>query len=174
MKLLGNLYLSKQVNLILAIHRKYYSVHWGITPPTDPQWTPIILRFFILNPILSFKKVTKFLFTICHFKFLVMTEKNIFVSKIFLSLNISDFSYFLCKNCNLPLPPLKKVTPPPLSKQPPLKTEIMCQAPCFENFVKGSTPPSRPPPPAEKGGGCSLWVFNTSDISRFHKTFEHP
>ena len=36
-------------------------------------------------------KVTKFLVKISQFKFLVMTEKNIFVYKHFLSLNISDF-----------------------------------------------------------------------------------
>ena len=37
-------------------------------------------------------KVTKFLVKISQFEFLVMTEKNIFVYKIFLLLNISDFS----------------------------------------------------------------------------------
>ena len=40
--------------------------------------------------------------------FLVMTKKIIFIYKLLLSLNVSDFSFFLCKNCN---PPLKKVTP---------------------------------------------------------------
>ena len=39
-----------------------------------------------------------------------MTEKNIFAYKLFLSLNISDFNYFLCENCN-PSPPPEKVTP---------------------------------------------------------------
>ena len=29
-----------------------------------------------------------------------MTAKNIFVYKVFLLLSISDFSLFLCKNCN--------------------------------------------------------------------------
>ena len=52
-------------------------------------------------------KVTKFLGKISQFEFLVMTEKNIFAYKLFLSLNISDFNLFLCENCN----PLKKVTP---------------------------------------------------------------
>ena len=37
-----------------------------------------------------------------QFEFLVMTEKNIFAYKLFLSLNISDFNFFLCENCNLP------------------------------------------------------------------------
>ena len=37
-------------------------------------------------------KVTKFLVKISQFEFLVMTEKNIFAYKLFLSLNISDFS----------------------------------------------------------------------------------
>ena len=39
-------------------------------------------------------KVTKFLVKISQFEFLVMTEKNIFVYKLFLSLNVSDFSLF--------------------------------------------------------------------------------
>ena len=39
-------------------------------------------------------KVTKFLGKISQFKFLVMTEKNIFAYKL-LSLNISDFNLFL-------------------------------------------------------------------------------
>ena len=51
-------------------------------------------------------KVTKFLGKISQFKFLVITKKNIFTSKLFLSLNISDFN-LLCDNCT----PLKKVTP---------------------------------------------------------------
>ena len=44
-------------------------------------------------------KVNKSLVKTSQFKFLVMTKKNIFVYKRFLLLNISDFSYFLCKNC---------------------------------------------------------------------------
>ena len=39
-------------------------------------------------------KVTKFLVKISQFEFSVMTEKNIFVYKLFLSLNISDFNIF--------------------------------------------------------------------------------
>ena len=39
-------------------------------------------------------KVTKFLVKISQFEFLVMTEKNIFAYKLFLSSNISDFNYF--------------------------------------------------------------------------------
>ena len=37
-------------------------------------------------------KVTKFLVEISQFELLVITEKNSFVYKLFLSLNISDFS----------------------------------------------------------------------------------
>ena len=51
-------------------------------------------------------KVTKFLSKISKFEFLVITKKNIFAYKLFLSLNISNFNW-LCNNCN----PLKKVTP---------------------------------------------------------------
>ena len=54
------------------------------------------LKFFILNFISSFKslKATKFLVITSQFKFLFVTEKNIFVYELFLSLNISDFSLF--------------------------------------------------------------------------------
>ena len=45
-------------------------------------------------------KVTKFLREISQFEFLVMTEKDIFAYKPFLSLNISDLNLFLCENCN--------------------------------------------------------------------------
>ena len=43
-----------------------------------------------------------------------MTEKNIFVYKLFLSSNISYFSFLLIKNCN---PPRKK-SPPSLQATP--------------------------------------------------------
>ena len=39
-------------------------------------------------------KVSKFLVKISQFKFLVVTEENIFLHKLFLSLDISDFSLF--------------------------------------------------------------------------------
>ena len=35
-----------------------------------------------------------------------MTEKSSFAYKLFLPLNISDFNFFVCENCN-PLPPQK-------------------------------------------------------------------
>ena len=116
-------------------------------PPSKSQifqWTPKVLKFFILNTILSFK-VTKFLGTISQFEFLVITEKNIFAYKLFLSLNISDFNSFLCENC----------TPPEKSHPPP------------SNLPSKSCGPVKPPPPflkiwleaqppCKKGGGCPL------------------
>ena len=69
-----------------------------------------------------------------------MTEKNIFVYKLFLSLKISDFSLFVCLFvfCFFVkiVTPLKKVTPV-FSSNPPLKVE---------NLVGGLTP-------QQKGGG---------------------
>ena len=76
--------------------------------------SPPLHRFFMNSPLLKIEffserqkyqcfssltpsyllKVTKFLVKISQFEFLVMTEKNIFVYKLFLSLNISDFSLF--------------------------------------------------------------------------------
>ena len=64
-----------------------------------------------------------------------MTEKNIFVYKLFLSLNISDFSLFsFCKNCNTPL---RKVT----SSFPanPSQSWGPAKPPLPENFVGDST-----------------------------------
>ena len=60
------------------------------------QWTPKILKFLSLTPSYLWK-VTKFLVKISQFEFLVTTEKNIFVCKLFLPLNISDFSLFFVK-----------------------------------------------------------------------------
>ena len=59
-----------------------------------------------------------------------MTEKNIFVYKLFLLyISISDFSFFFCKNCNPPPPPppLKKVTS--LFSSNPLSKFRSCQTP---------------------------------------------
>ena len=69
-----------------------------------------------------------------------MTEKNTFVYKLFMLLNISDLSLFFGdKNCNSP----EKVTPSfPATSLSKLRS---CQAPLFENLVGGS------PPPAEMG-----------------------
>ena len=80
------------------------SVHWGIKIPLPSKTPP---SSFSLCPLKSANcpspnyltpshllKVTKFLVKISQFIFLVMTEKNIFVYKLFLSLDISDFSLF--------------------------------------------------------------------------------
>ena len=77
-------------------------------------------------------KVTNFLVKISLLIFLVMTEKNIFACKLFLSLNISDFSTPLFSR-NLPLKIEILSTPPP-SPPPP--------CPLFENLVGVSNPPA--------------------------------
>ena len=113
-------------------------MHWGITsllkfvncPRPSPffRQSPPSILFFVTLPLKvgfsrelqkyqSFSsltasyllKVPKFLVKISKFKFLVMTEKNIFVYKLFLSLNISDFI----------LPYNLKIDPPP-NLPPPL------------------------------------------------------
>ena len=68
-------------------------------------------------------KVTKFLVKIYQFKFLIMTEKNIFAYKPFLSLNISDFIFYV-KTAT----PLEKVNPI-FPSNPPLKIEIFQGSP---------------------------------------------
>ena len=45
---------------------------------------------------------TKFSLKISQFEFLVMTEQNVFVYKLFLSLNIPDFSLFFLEKLQPP------------------------------------------------------------------------
>ena len=106
-----------------------------------------MLKFFILNTIF-FLKVTEFLVKISQFKHLVITERNIFACKLFLSLNISDFIFYV-KIANLPCP-LKKVTLL-LPSNPLLKVEVLSSPAIFENLVGGSIAP--PPLPAERREG---------------------
>ena len=83
-------------------------------------------------------KVTEFLVKISQFEFLVMTEKNIFAYKLFLSLNISDFN-FLCENCNSSW----KKSPPLFPSYPPLKVEVLSSPPSFWKFGWRFNSPSR-------------------------------
>ena len=126
---------------------------------TDFSWTSLkklnfsvnthSIKFFILNPTSYLLKVTKLLSKILQFKFLVMTDKNIFVYKLFLSWIISDFIvYFLCKNCN----PLWKKSPPPFP-QPTRWKLRSCEAHLFWKFGRRLKSPS-----AERGG-CTLWSY---------------
>ena len=66
-------------------------MYWFFTnPPKNKQifhWTPKTLKL----------KVTKFLVKLSQFKFLVNTDKNIFVYKLLLPLFISDFSLIFMK-----------------------------------------------------------------------------
>ena len=75
-----------------------------------------------------------------------MTEKNIFAYKLFLTLNISDFSLFFMWQ----LQPLPEKSHPPLSQQPPLKVEALSSSPPFLKIWLEA----HPPPPAERGGGA--------------------
>ena len=45
-----------------------------------------------------------------------MAEKKFFVYKLSLSLNISDFSLFFCKNCNPPVKMSPHLSQEPISK----------------------------------------------------------
>ena len=92
--------------------------------------------------------VTEFLGKISQFEFLVMTEKNIFAYKLFLSLNISNFNLFLM--WKLHTSPHEKSHP--LSQQPPLKVEVLSSPPplFLENLIGDSSP-------CRKGDGGSHW-----------------
>ena len=65
-----------------------------------------------------------------------MTEKNIFVHKLFLSLNISDFNLFFMWKLQ---PPLKKVTPV-FPSNPPLKVEILSSPLFFKIWLEVQPP----------------------------------
>ena len=115
-----------------------------------------MLKFFILNTIF-FLKVTEFLVKISQFKHLVITERNIFAYKLFLSLNISDFIFYV-KIANPPCP-LKKVTLL-LPSNPLLKVEVLPSPAIFEILVGGSPPPSQQ---KGGGGGCALYELCPDD-----------
>ena len=73
-----------------------------------------------------------------------MTEKNIFVYKLFLSINISDLFVFRLH----PLP-LEKGHPM-FPNNPPLKTEILSSLPFLKIWWEAQ------PPCRMGGGGCKL------------------
>ena len=117
---------------------------------TSFSWTPppLIVEFFSGRPkYQSFSsltpsdllKVTKVLVKISQFEFFPILFIN-----FFLSLNISDFSFFVGKIANLPWEKL-----PSSFSATPLSKWRSCQIPIFENLVGGSTPPSR----KGRGGG---------------------
>ena len=106
------------------LFREYPPLHLFFREPTSLKvgfFTehPKYYSFSSLTPSYLLK-VTKFFAKISQFEFLVITEKNIFLYKLFLSLNIWDFSLFFCKNCTPPPP--KKQRYPTLFQQPPLST----------------------------------------------------
>ena len=59
-----------------------------------------------------------------------MSEKNIFVYKLFLSLNSSDFSLFFMSKLQ---PRFKKSPPPPVPSNPPKNWDPV-KSPCFGQF----------------------------------------
>ena len=94
---------------------------------------------FNLNTIntIYFLKVTKFLGKIFQFEFLVMTEKNIFAYKLFVSINISDFTlYFMWQMQPPPHPHPPEKSHPPLSQQPPSKSwgPVLLKGYIFKKF----------------------------------------
>ena len=111
-------------------------------------------------------KVTKSFGKISQFELLIMTEKNIFAYKLFLSLNISDFNLFFMWKLQ---PPWKKS--PPLSQQPPSKSWGPVKPPPFRKFGWRLNPS-----PLQKGGGAHYAVvkfqifFNLPTCSNYSIT----
>ena len=104
-----------------------------------------ILKFFIFSTIYLLK-ITKFFVKIPHFEFLVVTEKNIFVYKPFLTLNFQILIYFLCENCS---PPPGKSNPL-FPSNPTLKTEVLLSL----HFWKIWLAVQRPPSPLQNEGSA--------------------
>ena len=97
----------------------------------EPQrFSPLIPSYLL--------KVTKLLGKISQLEFLVVTEKNIFGYKLFLSLNISDFNLFDVK---IATPPEK--SHPPLSQQPPLKVDVLSSTPFLKIWRLNLLPEKR-------------------------------
>ena len=129
-------------------------------PPTLKSrifgWTPKILSFSSLISTFLLK-VSKFLGKISQFEFLVMTEKNIFAYKLYLSLNISDFNLFFMWKLE---PPWKKS--PPLSQQPSSNSwGLVKPPPLFWKFGW------RLNPPYIKGVGVGADWLNQTNIFKF-------
>ena len=79
-----------------------------------------------------------------------MTNKKVFVYKLFLLLSLTDFSLFFTYKFNTPL---KKVNPL-FPTNSPLKIKVLSNLqPPFENLVGGSTPP-----PHQKWGVHTMMV----------------
>ena len=101
--------------------------------------------------------VTKFLNKISQFEFLVMTEKNIFDYKLFFSLNISDFNFYV--KIAHPPPPLEKVIPV-FPSNPLLKVEVLSNPPFLKIWLETQLP-------CREGGGrvkvdtMTLWYHET-------------
>ena len=95
-----------------------------------------------------------------------MTEKNIFAYKLFLSLNISDFSLFFMWKLQ---PVLKKITPPSLSQQPPSKS----WAPVKPTFLKIWLEAQPPPSPAKRGGAHYVVCLSFVDFLNSLKMKEY-
>ena len=91
------------------------------------------------------------------FKFLVMTEKNVFVCKIFQIL-----VYFWCKNCNHSW---KKSSPPPrLSQQTPSKNWDSVKLPFLKIWSEAQPSPRRKK--SEQKGG--MWGWEEVGEGRVH------
>ena len=120
-------YLCAQFGYNWAKNKKMVKKRGGSNGPPQPIQPP-------KSPTLVGLKVAKFLAKISQFKSLVMKDKNIFVYKPFLSLNISDFSlFFYVKTATF----LKKVTPIFPSNHPlrswDLRTDIL-SSPSFSKI----------------------------------------
>ena len=96
-------------------------------------------------------EVTKFLVKISQFEFLVMTEQNIFLYKLFFLIKYFRFQFIFYVNI---APPLKKS--PPFFPATPSKVEVLSSPPPFLQFWLEV----QPCPPAERGGGMQHTMNN--------------
>ena len=136
------LFLTKSPSLLnlQTVHAPQFQpisvIFWFfVTPPLKARFFTEPQNIKVFHPS---HQVTKSSLKISQFEFFVTKEKSIFVYKLFLQLNISDFIQFTfyVKIATLSL---KKVTPP--FPATPSEIEVLSSSPPhFENLVGGSTP----------------------------------
>ena len=100
----------KSVQALLFLGNSPLYIGFFVNPPLKIRFFSVPQKcssFSSLTPS-YLVKITKFLVKVSQFQFFVTTEKNIFIYKRFLSLNISDFSFIFYLKI---APPLKSSPP---------------------------------------------------------------
>ena len=147
------------------LFRRFPPQYWFFHDPPRKnrifQWNPKIFPKVSKNIPKSFSsltpsylsKITKFLVKVSQSEFFVMTEKNIFVSKLFLSLNFQIFIFYV-KITTLP-----RKDHPLFSTKPFLKIKVLSSPPFWKFGWRFN------PSPGEREGVQTMirsWLCNSN------------